>query len=223
MTQATHERALREAVAILEHGRDPDRAIEILRAAIAQQEAERDSGAAQDERAAFEKWWASIRPAPASPAEYSIQQRHAWIAWQARAALSRSTPAALTDEQIDRALSVQIPGGSAARDWFLPHETPQGLQNVREVVRCMFAVIASMQQPDARSSVVQHSGQEQDAKDAALYRELLFAVGKKWPGESRHETALRYIRRAEEDSSDHTRDAAIHTQGTSSQAGTTEG
>jgi hypothetical protein len=30
-----------------------------------------------------------------------------------------------------------------------------------------------------------------------LYEELLFAVGKKYPSETRHQTALRYIRRAE--------------------------
>ena len=31
-----------------------------------------------------------------------------------------------------------------------------------------------------------------------LYHELLYAVGRKFPGESRHETALRYIRDTEE-------------------------
>ena len=30
-----------------------------------------------------------------------------------------------------------------------------------------------------------------------LYNELLFAVGSKYPDETRHQTALRYIRRAE--------------------------
>jgi hypothetical protein len=30
------------------------------------------------------------------------------------------------------------------------------------------------------------------------YNELIFAVGTKWPGETRHETALRYIKRMEE-------------------------
>jgi len=30
------------------------------------------------------------------------------------------------------------------------------------------------------------------------YDELIFAVGMKYPGETRHETALRYIRRMEE-------------------------
>lgn len=31
----------------------------------------------------------------------------------------------------------------------------------------------------------------------ALYHELLFAVESKWPNETRHQTALRYIQRAE--------------------------
>ena len=29
------------------------------------------------------------------------------------------------------------------------------------------------------------------------YQELIYAVARKWPGESRHETALRYIRQSE--------------------------
>lgn len=45
----------------------------------------------------------------------------------------------LADEIIDKMLSEPIPGGSQARDWFLPHETKKGLENVREVVRRMFA------------------------------------------------------------------------------------
>lgn len=54
---------------------------------------------------------------------------------------STATPAVegLTDEQVDRMLGAYIPGGSSARDWFLPHELPQGLVNVRNVVRAMFA------------------------------------------------------------------------------------
>ena len=32
---------------------------------------------------------------------------------------------------------------------------------------------------------------------AALYQELIMAVAKKFPGETRHETALRYIRQRE--------------------------
>lgn len=34
-------------------------------------------------------------------------------------------------------------------------------------------------------------------RKGALYNELLFAVGRKFPGETRHQTALRYIREAE--------------------------
>jgi hypothetical protein len=43
-----------------------------------------------------------------------------------------------SDEELDRILSTRIPGGSAARDWFLPHDTERGLENVREVVQRMF-------------------------------------------------------------------------------------
>ena len=48
-------------------------------------------------------------------------------------------PKELTDNEVDRMLSARIPGGSSARDWFLPHELPKGLANVRDVVRAMLA------------------------------------------------------------------------------------
>lgn len=46
----------------------------------------------------------------------------------------------LTDREVDRILSVRIPGGSEARHWFLPHDTKKGLENVRNVVRAMIEV-----------------------------------------------------------------------------------
>lgn len=45
----------------------------------------------------------------------------------------------LTDAQVDAILRERIPGGSAAADWFLPHEAPRGRANVRDVVRHMVA------------------------------------------------------------------------------------
>ena len=71
--------------------------------------AERDS--VQDEREAFEAWAESNdytafeRVSAGAPREGEYRNSHMhylWTAWQARAALSRPTPAALTDEQIDR-------------------------------------------------------------------------------------------------------------------------
>jgi len=38
---------------------------------------------------------------------------------------------------------------------------------------------------------------QQLAARQTLYHELLMAVESKWPGETRHQTALRYIRQAE--------------------------
>lgn len=43
----------------------------------------------------------------------------------------------LTDAQVDKMLRARIPGGSEASHWFLPHEQPKGLANVRDVVRAM--------------------------------------------------------------------------------------
>lgn len=49
-----------------------------------------------------------------------------------------SSPAeASDDEMIDSLLKTQIPGGSQAKDWFLPHDNPRALANVRDVVRRM--------------------------------------------------------------------------------------
>lgn len=45
----------------------------------------------------------------------------------------------MTNEEVDRLLSTAIPGGSQARDWFLPHDTKRGLENVRDVVRRLVA------------------------------------------------------------------------------------
>lgn len=56
----------------------------------------------------------------------------------------------MTDEQIDRALSTVIPGGSQARDWFLPHESDRGLQNVRQVVRLMIESAAMKTDPNEK-------------------------------------------------------------------------
>lgn len=45
----------------------------------------------------------------------------------------------MTDQEIDKLLSTPIPGGSQARDWFLPHDTPRGIANIRDVVRRIVA------------------------------------------------------------------------------------
>lgn len=41
----------------------------------------------------------------------------------------------LPDDQVDRILLGRVPGGSTVSAWFLPHATPKGLANVRDVVR----------------------------------------------------------------------------------------
>ena len=42
---------------------------------------------------------------------------------------------------------------------------------------------------------------QEEITDAERYKELIYAVGNKYPNESRHETALRYIKRAESNTS----------------------
>ena len=55
---------------------------------------------------------------------------------------------------------------------------------------------ALIERIDALLSTKPSAGEEVQAV-SALYQELLMAVARKWPNESRHETALRYIREAE--------------------------
>ena len=70
---------------------------------------------------------------------------------KARAALTAAQQAQperapLSDAEIDRVLGTHIPGGSHARDWFLPHELPKGKENVRDVVRRMIATAHGIKQ-----------------------------------------------------------------------------
>ena len=110
---------------------------------LQQQTAERAS--AQDERAAFEtemrSWgWSDFTQ---TEGEYDAEGMQAfWNVWQARAALSRSTPAAeLTDEQIDDIADRVLVGRYWPTEW------------QREFARAVIeAVEASMQQPDAGRS-----------------------------------------------------------------------
>lgn len=48
-----------------------------------------------------------------------------------------NTKKRISEEMIDRALLARIPGGSSAEDWFLPHEKPKAVQNIRDVVKAM--------------------------------------------------------------------------------------
>ena len=58
------------------------------------------------------------------------------------------------------------------------------------------AAVAIRGVTDARIAEAQTDAAEL-ARLRGLYEELLFAVGNKYPGETRHQTALRYIQQAE--------------------------
>jgi hypothetical protein len=63
-------------------------------------------------------------------------------------------------------------------------------------------------QPEPAAPLVTPEGAQEDIK--AKYYELLYAVAQKFPGESRHQTALRYIRQREEGTgSDQTAKSAL--------------
>lgn len=74
----------------------------------------------------------------------------------------------------------------------------QVLENGRHVdSRCSCLASASLTPPAPEASEAKAM-----AESFARYCELLYAVHRKFPGESRHETALRYIREAEASASD---------------------
>ena len=67
----------------------------------------------------------------------------------------------MTNEEVDRILSARVPGGSEVRDWFLPHETDRGLENVRNIVR----LISSIER-EACAKVIDGSSIAMDGRDA---------------------------------------------------------
>lgn len=73
---------------------------------------------------------------------------------------------------------------------------PSGPDTSEECEYCgrpMRAVI-----PAIASAIARARAAPEDSPDLkAKYMELIMAVARKWPGENRHETALRYIREAE--------------------------
>ena len=72
---------------------------------------------------------------------------------------------------------------------YLALELPSGIwDNINEKYRKLKSAISAIQ--------------EEAEKSHRLHGELLSAVGKKFPNETRHETALRYIREAENSCSD---------------------
>lgn len=54
-------------------------------------------------------------------------------------------PGPMSNEAVDRLLSLTVPGGSQVRDWFLPHDHERGLENVRGVVRRMVEAQRSLE------------------------------------------------------------------------------
>ena len=85
-----------------------------------------------------------------------------WKGWKLRAERDKSpaTSAAqaerwehyfeVPDQMADKALSTRVPGGSAVRDWFLPHDTERGAENVRTVMKCALLAVISEQADDAK-------------------------------------------------------------------------
>lgn len=91
-------------------------------------------------------------------------------------------------------------GGMALRDFFAakamegmlagepgPHQIPENAAN------------SSYEYADAMLKA--RDARADGSLDASLYRELIYAVGHKYPGETCHQTILRYIRNAEAGSS----------------------
>jgi integrase len=104
-----------------------------------------------------------------------------------RADLAQPVSAGLTDAEIDRLLSARIPGGSAARDWFLPHESERGLENVRDVVRALLSAAQRDSQDRGYSS--------QHARNWVTFAAGIFRIGRWKPDYSSARTQQNRVAR----------------------------
>jgi hypothetical protein len=89
-------------------------------------------------------------------------------------------------------------GGGFWRRGYRPINAPDHHAVFEAVVR-MEGENANDPQLEANAALIAalRNHAEELVRDARRYRELVMAVGNKWPDETRHETALRYIRTAE--------------------------
>jgi hypothetical protein len=103
------------------------------------------------------------------------------------AAQTRPTEEELCSERVLQALDDA--GFRLQDDYYLAHGASLMSEESHEIIHT-----------DTVDAIVRAAGAAEDEelrRDAERYRELLFAVESKFPGESRHETALRYIRKVE--------------------------
>ena len=68
----------------------------------------------------------------------------------------------------------------------------------RHSANCRAGEAQSQREADALQAGFELGRAAEPEQPHTLYQELLYAVGNKYPGESRHQTALRYIRQAEQ-------------------------
>lgn len=106
------------------------------------------------------------------------------------------------DEAVPVAWAIKVSGDKDSEVvWDSIWDHPQF---AHDHVNSQFEMQADGFLPECKRSVVAlyeyHAPNSETERDAEKYRELLFAVQRKFPNETRHETALRYIRRMEEPS-----------------------
>ena len=89
----------------------------------------------------------------------------------------------LSDGLVDRMLGAIVPGGSQARDWFLPHETERGLANVRDTVRCMVEALVRESGGSAEEVDLVARGMGWD-QTVSMIREAFEQAGVPWTDES---------------------------------------
>lgn len=74
---------------------------------------------------------------------------------------------------------------------FCPHAPETAIANYRYKYDCRLCLADAIRQAIAET-------REENKQVLEKYNELIMAVAQKWPNETRHETALRYIREREE-------------------------
>ena len=124
---------------------------------------------------------------------YELFKESAHAMWKAAAALESANAAtqkglSSPNGQVGTPRDLSLPSALAAPDGPAGRDDPTPIESASLTAAPVPAV------PSPREATLPDAAGERER----LYEELLFAVGNKYPNETRHQTALRYIRQAEE-------------------------
>jgi hypothetical protein len=92
-------------------------------------------------------------------------------------------------------------------DWIEYAALREQREGIAEMVKAYFEGDKSCYITGLYHRILAYGQEKEEPKPESKYMELIMAVGQKHPNESRHETALRYIREAERSGEDYAKEA----------------